>query len=1095
MVNAITPTLLGLSRALRRERLLEGGLRCLTSTLALWLAWFGLDNLLRLPAGIRLAMALAGLAWPAWLAWRCVLRPGVWRMRAERTARDLERRFGMQDNLLINACQFEQRGPAGAAGGFADRTVQDGLRRAGAVPRAALVNRALMMRLGGLALTLTLAWSLYAGLLTRHAGNAWQRFSRPLADIPPVGSYAVHLDPGGSVTLYEGERLDVRVRVTEFGGGRLVIPPEAPVVRRSQRAGAGESSLALAAIPQPGTPGLYGCTFENVREPFACRAVCGEVWSPALRVRIRRLPRLLSAGFRVVPPAYTALPAETRPGPPAVLAALPGSRVTIDLTCDRDVAGLNGHVGTNRWEFVPAGEQAWRAVTTIDSAGEYVLTVREEDDTAVRELARGSVVELADAAPAVRFETDMRNRMVWPGETLEIPVVARDDFGLQALAVTVRAAVGRQAPVPLQRWSYQGPPGRPGEVVERLALTVDPARFEPGEVYLLEASALDWRPGAAAGRAEPIVLRVRRPQDAAASGEQASAMAALHRAIAEQRRALGLTRNLELHLDEARLSGNLARHRTALSESQVRAQKHGRDARVEQVTLGHTAAADRLRDLVENEMAWVLAGVAAFDEADTAALPERVKRAATRQAYILDELIALLGRLGAADRPTTSAGGTEPPPAPTSEDRARDLRDLLQDFSHAQKRIVEQSRALLERGPDDLTEEEQEILGQLAREEARWAAMLRDKVEDLSRNPLQDFADGKLAEELNEVYQEVTAAAESLYARKVELAVPQEQGGLENAEELLHNLERWLTDKPDYQKWLMEEPPQTPDAPLAELPAELEDIVGELLDREEAMTEEVEDVTSSWIDSLDKGAGWDAMDGPISSMSAKGVTGNQLPNQQEIGGRSGEGRTGRSQGQMVESAAEGKDGRPTPARVSETPFESGSVADKSAEDPGGATGGGKLSGFAGEGLRGPTPPPRLDQMQRLAGQQTEIRQDAERLSLHLRAYGLPSGDVEAAVSRMREVESLARAGSGAGIRRSFNAAIDTLREARGAISREAVTRRERGALPRQTAEALWAGLQDAMPPGYEELVAAYFRRLAESAQNEVGADEAPAPAQ
>ena len=69
------------------------------------------------------------------------------------------------------------------------------------------------------------------------------------------------------------------------------------------------------------------------------------------------------------------------------------------------------------------------------------------------------------------------------------------------------------------------------------------------------------------------------------------------------------------------------------------------------------------------------------------------------------------------------------------------------------------------------------------------------------------------------------------------------------------------------------------------------------------MTEDVEDVTSSWLDSIDKGAGWDAADGPISSMSAKGVTGNLLPNQQEIGGRSGEGRTGRSSGQMVEETA------------------------------------------------------------------------------------------------------------------------------------------------------------------------------------------------
>ena len=51
----------------------------------------------------------------------------------------------------------------------------------------------------------------------------------------------------------------------------------------------------------------------------------------------------------------------------------------------------------------------------------------------------------------------------------------------------------------------------------------------------------------------------------------------------------------------------------------------------------------------------------------------------------------------------------------------------------------------------------------------------------------------------------------------------------------------------------MEEPPAPADVALAELPAALEDIMGELLDQEEKMDDSVEDVTSSWLDSMDKG--------------------------------------------------------------------------------------------------------------------------------------------------------------------------------------------------------------------------------------------------
>src|SRR5205814_1886410 len=117
------------------------------------------------------------------------------------------------------------------------------------------------------------------------------------------------------------------------------------------------------------------------------------------------------------------------------------------------------------------------------------------------------------------------------------------------------------------------------------------------------------------------------------------------------------------------------------------------------------------------------------------------------------------------------------------------------------------------------------ILGELAREEANWAKFFEEKLTDYSKLPLQDFADGSLAKELNAVEQEIKLAAKELYEQKVELAVPQEQSGLENAKSLEHNLERWLPDTPDNQKWTMEEPPAPTDVALAELPAELEDIV------------------------------------------------------------------------------------------------------------------------------------------------------------------------------------------------------------------------------------------------------------------------------
>ena len=96
---------------------------------------------------------------------------------------------------------------------------------------------------------------------------------------------------------------------------------------------------------------------------------------------------------------------------------------------------------------------------------------------------------------------------------------------------------------------------------------------------------------------------------------------------------------------------------------------------------------------------------------------------------------------------------------------------------------------------------------------------------------------------------------------------------------------------PDRQQWTQEELPTKSDTPMPELPKDLQDMVGELMEQQEDLFQQMEDMNANITDSADKGIGWDAADGPIADMSAKGVTGNALPNNNEMGGRSGEGRS------------------------------------------------------------------------------------------------------------------------------------------------------------------------------------------------------------
>ncbi len=390
-------------------------------------------------------------------------------------------------------------------------------------------------------------------------------------------------------------------------------------------------------------------------------------------------------------------------------------------------------------------------------------------------------------------------------------------------------------------------------------------------------------------------------------------------------------------------------------------------------------------------------------------------RLTAAQDRIIDVLRKLLdvARLAQAEvlaEMKTRPGGNLPDDA---KQKLEDIRKKLDKFLKEQKKIIEASENLAKTPVEDFAAKEEELLKRMAAAEDDWAKFMKDLHSDLSKLPEQDFANSSMAKELVEIQTELKMAEDALLKKSVDIAVPLEQLGYERAEELKTNFEKWLPDTPDREKWSQEESLTDKDkeAPMAELPTELEDMVGDLMEKEDDLFDEMEDVSSSAADSLDKGAGWDAVDGPISNMSAKGVTGNRLPNKSEIGGRSGEGRQGKSSGEFVGDEAVGKGGRKTPSRLTPDPIVKGQIKDHSKQSAGGSTGGGKESGKGGEGLEGPTPGnPGRRSPERLAAKQAELRNKAQSIDLKFQVANFHHTDLKKMIEVMSQVERDVKAG-------------------------------------------------------------------------------------
>ncbi len=414
------------------------------------------------------------------------------------------------------------------------------------------------------------------------------------------------------------------------------------------------------------------------------------------------------------------------------------------------------------------------------------------------------------------------------------------------------------------------------------------------------------------------------------------------------------------------------------------------------------------------------------------------------------------------------------------QDKLRELKAKLEDFLKQQKRVIEATESLSKTPVEDFSDADDKMLKEQVKTEDDWSRFLEDTHSDFSKLPEQDFSNPSFLEELIEIKTELKMAKDALTKKATEIAVPLEQLGAEMAEEMTTNIEKWLPDEPDRERWSQEEPlgDSMKEAPMAELPQELEDLVGELMEDEEDLFDEMEDASSSWADSLDKGAGWDAKDGPISNMSAKGVTGNTLPNNNEIKGRSGEGRQGKASGEMVSDTAVGKGGRKTPSRLTPEPFQKGEIKDKSKDPVGGATGGGKQSGQGGQGLQGPVPNRPKDNLQRLTKKQAELRNKAEAIKLGFKVMQYHHSDLDKMIEVMKGIENDLKLGNYKNALRRKEILLTGLKEVRKYLKGEFTVRPDfTSKVPSNLQKKILGSMQETSPAGWEDLNHRYFEQL------------------
>lgn len=1030
---------------------------------------------------VLLAYFAGGLAW-------LVFRPLFREWTEEEVAVHVERKFPQLDNKLINALQLGMDVRVESPGMVAALVAQAAREVEGYPVRSAVDTRTLR-RTGALAAIALLALGLWAGLAYERFSNALQRLIFPARNIAALGSVRIVEVTPGNTRLNKGSDLEVTVRTQGEGTGTI----EANLYYQYAD---GEKRLAKAMIPL--RQDLYTCRIEGVGVPLRYQIAIGGSQSKDYWVDIVELPVIVRRSIAYEFPPYTRAAGwanrvdEDANGD---VRAPADTIVTLRFTANKPIkSGMLQMSSGQQPRLKPLDDPKQQEATfVVEKDGLYNVQLEDVDGLSSQDQRENKIIALRDRAPVLEFRVPAKDVRAGPTESVRLVLGVKDDYGLSEVRLVARK--GKDGPQKvIQTWREFATP-REATLPFTWELGSGGERLQPGDELFYYAVALDnhaaltgglWAPRPQEGKTAEFKITIE--DKAKLAEEKARAVSnwetELRRVLEDQlaERARVATLAKEQDVEVLRREG--AQVHTVQSDLFARTASVGKEMKAtdEQTQ----AVKESIELLAYGEMTQCARTASTIPRAKTTEVAKQAFEAvAASQDKIIRVLRQLLNILPDIAEAKTKDKLEDEDVADFPDEDQEKMKDLLRNLKEMvrqQKKAVETTDELAKLPMEDFTPEHERKMEEVKAIEEKWSQFLKATISDLSKMQQQDFANTTLLEELVEIHTEIEMAKDALEAKATEIATALEDNGVMLAEKLTKQLEKWLPDTPDRDRWQMEEPlTDGYETPMAELPKELEDLVGDLMEEEEDLQQEIEDATSAWADSMDA-AGWDAMDGPISNFAANGVTGNRLPNSSELSGRSGEGRQGQSVGEFVENQFDGKGGRRTPTRLTPEAFQKGQIKDTSSTPPGGATGGGKAGGSSGEGLEGPAPPDIQMKMQDLALKQAQLRNKAEKIALKFEVLNYPP-IFEPVIKDMKVLEAALNSGRYMEARRQHNVVLNNLKGTRMFLQGEVTVDAIRSpSLPAHLQEEILDTAGAAVPEEFKDYVKGYYEAISRAGQ-------------
>ncbi|MDD5597995.1 MAG: hypothetical protein PHV82_08625, partial [Victivallaceae bacterium] len=738
MASNLSQSLNKLKRINYRRTLFNALCRLAAMDLFALTALFGLDNLTSFSSRLRFVVLAVFVIGNVALLLKLGLDLYRSRLSDRQAALKLEELHGIRDNSLINAVCFRS-----------DETISEELRslflasadrRCGKLKLPGIWKNRTCRRLSKVLLTALIAAACYVILFRNYAANAAARFANPWTQLASLNFTQFQVQPG-DIKIAAGRNLPVRAKA--FRGNKKINNLKILLTV------SGISSL----YPMRYRKGIAEFTITNIAENMTYRIFSGNDSSRDFEIKIVPAPEFKKFVLKVTPPAYTRLKSASYDLKTNTVEAPAGSAISITAE------NFSGD-GT---EFFQRKDKKTQKLPALFELREDILAGAAIIRNGIKypDIWHCAFLAKKDMPPVVRFMNRQNNIEAGIGQAVPVYISAWDDYGIKALRV-VLANQGRKGVY--RQFNYQRAPQT--GVREALMLKLTPEICSAGTVLELSAQALDSRMPGQTGTTDTnltvhVIDLVKKAKENVGASVYSGMYELLFKAMEKQQEVrnwlsarAGTIRRREVYylVDRQKDIKNI------LVSAASKADKLKKDfaARIRKIAGGSA------EELINASGRLAASG-------KERKLEQEVNSLVRSQSILIREIRTLLGMIAVKENAEEEKKELLAEEKREKEffDKLDNVRADLERFMKEQKKIIADTEAVDKKDPEDWSEAEEKLLGNLAARELDWAKFFKAAFNDLSKLQNQDFSNSAMADEFVEMYEELQKAGDALKKKKI----------------------------------------------------------------------------------------------------------------------------------------------------------------------------------------------------------------------------------------------------------------------------------------------------------------------------------------